>query len=389
MRYKTVKDVEWARQRALVRVDFNVPLDAHGCITDDIRIRAALPTLEYLLERGASLVLVSHLGRPKAEDRERLTLRPVADRLAQILHRNVSLVTDIDATPDSTDPNDQAIMLLENTRFHKGEIENDPDLARRFSRWGDIYVNDAFGSMHRAHASTLGVARFLPAVAGLLVAKEIHFLSPLTSAPERPLVVLMGGAKISDKIEVIQNLMKLVDAFLLGGGMANTFLQALGHDMGSSLVEQGALHLAKEILDAGRQQIQLPSDLQVGAAPELDTAYQTVGVDEVPRGWMALDIGEATVAHYANRIGNAATVFWNGPMGLSEVPPFNRGTDMLARCLAELKDVTTVIGGGDSAASVRRIGLAEAFSHVSTGGGATLEFLAGKTLPSLSILKST
>lgn len=388
VRCKTVQDVNWARQRALVRVDFNVPLDACSCITDDLRIRAVLPTLEYLLDEGASLVLMSHLGRPTAKDRDRLTLRPVADRLAKLLHRNVSLITNINAPPDNPDPDGQTVLMLENTRFHVGENGNDPDLARRFSQWGDIYVNDAFGSMHRAHASTSGVAQFMPAVAGLLVAKEIEFLSSLTSAPERPMVVLMGGAKINDKIEVIHNLMELADALLLGGGMSNTFLQALGHEMESSLVERSALHLARKILDAGRQKIQLPSDLQVGAAPERGTAYQTVGIDDIPRGWMALDIGEATVAHYANRIGSAATVFWNGPMGLSEVPPFNRGTDMLAQRLAELEGVTTVIGGGDSAAAVHRIGLAEAFSHVSTGGGATLEFLGGKILPGLSVLES-
>ncbi len=388
MQCQSVRDVAWAGQRALVRVDFNVPQDAAGQITDDTRLRATLPTLQYLLAEGASLVLMSHLGRPQPDDQARFTLLPVAERLARLLHREMCLITDLDSSPAMANPQDQAVLMLENTRFHAGETRNDPDLAQRFSQWGDVYVNDAFGSMHRAHASTVGVARFLPAVAGLLVAREIQFLSPLLSAPERPLVALMGGAKISDKIEIIFNLLERVDVFLLGGGMANTFLLAQGHDMAASLVERDVVHRARDILAAGGDKIHLPADLQVGAVPAAGTAHRTVNVDAVPTDWLALDIGEATIAHYANRLAGAATVFWNGPMGMAEVPPFDQGTRLLAQCLSELEGTTTIVGGGDSAAAVHRAGLTDAFSHVSTGGGATLEFVGGKELPGLQALNS-
>ncbi len=388
MPYKSVRDVAWAGQRALVRADFNVPQNTAGHITDETRLRAVLPTLAYLLAEGASLVLMSHLGRPTPEDQARFTLQPVAARLARLLQRNVRLITDLNSAADMTRSAEQAVLMLENTRFHAGEIHNDPDLAQRFSRWGDVYVNDAFGSLHRAHASTAGVARYLPAVVGLLVAREIRFLSALISAPERPLAVLMGGAKISDKIAIISHLLELADVFLLGGGMANTFLQAQGHDMAASLVEQDVLPQAREILVAGGAKVCLPVDLQVGAVPAVGTARRTVPVDEVPAGWQALDIGTVTIAHYANRLAGAATVFWNGPMGLFEVPPFNHGTNRLAQYLAELTDATTIVGGGDSAAAVHRAGLTDAFNHVSTGGGATLEFVGGKELPGLQALQA-
>jgi len=387
--YKSVRDVAWAGRRALVRVDFNVPQDAAGHVTDDTRLRAVLPTLQYLLAEGASLVLMSHLGRPEPDDQARFTLRPVAARLAQLLHRTVHLITALDPARDALRPHDQAVLMLENTRFHAGETRNDPDLAQCFSRWGDVYVNDAFGSMHRAHASTVGVAQFLPAVAGLLVMREIKFLQPLISAAARPMVALMGGAKISDKIEVIRNLLARVDVLLLGGGMANTFLLAQGHDMAASLVEGDVLHRARNMLEAGASKMHLPVDLHVGAAPEAGTPHRTVDVDAVPAGWLALDIGEATIAHYANRLAGAATIFWNGPMGLAEVPPFDQGTNRLAQRLAELTEATTIVGGGDSAAAVHRAGLTDAFSHISTGGGATLEFVGGKALPGLQVLNST
>ncbi len=385
---KSVREIAWAGQRALVRVDFNVPQDAAGRITDETRLQAALPTLQFLLSEGASLTILSHLGRPRPDDQARLTLRPVAERLGQLLAQAVHLVTDLDIAQAPVHPMDQAVVMLENTRFHAGETQNDPELAQWFSQWGDVYVNDAFGSMHRAHASTVGVTRFLPAVAGLLVAREIQFLSPLASAPERPVVILMGGAKISDKIAVIHNLLDLADVFLLGGGMANTFLSAQGYNMEASLVERDVLHRACDILEAGREKIHLPSDVQVGAAPEAETAHQTVGVDEIPSDWLALDIGEATIAHYANRLAGAATVFWNGPMGLSEVSPFDKGTKLMAQCLSELKGATTIVGGGDSAAAVHRAGLVHTFSHVSTGGGAALAFVGGRDLPGLQALNS-
>lgn len=386
MQYKSVRDVKWTGQRALVRVDFNVPQDAGGHITDDVRIKAALPTLQYLLRRNTPLVLMSHLGRPQYSNESRFTLQPIADRLAQLLKLEVHLVTDAGKSPSLPRKEFPGVLILENTRFLMGEVENDLKLAERLSKWGDIFVNDAFGSMHRSHASTVGIAEFLPAVAGLLVSEEIKYLSPLISSPEKPLVAILGGAKVSDKIGVFHTLLDLVDAFLLGGGMANTFLQAGGIDMAASLVEREALPKAREILRKGRGKIHLPTDFLVGAAPEAGTAHRNVGADEVPNGWLALDIGEASIAHYANRIAGAATVFWNGPMGLSEVPPFDKGTAKLAQCISEMKGATTIVGGGDSAAAIRKAGLEQSFSHVSTGGGATLEFVGGMELPGLQAL---
>lgn len=379
----TVREYNWSGRRALVRVDFNVPLDPHGGITDDSRIRASLPTLNHILGGGATVTLMSHLGRPRGEaDRPRLSLAPVAIRLSQLLGRPVELISDLARSPTA-----HAVSLLENTRFHAGETANDPGLASQFSLWGDLFVNDAFATLHRAHASTVGVAAILPSVAGFLVEEEISALGSLASSPEMPMVALLGGAKISDKIEVIRNLLQKVDAFLLGGGMANTFLQAQGYDMGASLVEHDALPIARELLKESGDRIHLPSDLHVAAAPETAARRRYVPVDEVPADWMAVDIGIATVAHFANRLSGAATVFWNGPMGLAEVPPFDQGSGLLAQRISELPETKTVVGGGDSAALVQAAGFADRFSHVSTGGGATLEFVGGKELPGLLPLK--
>ncbi len=387
MNKKTVRDIRWRARRALVRVDFNVPQDADGRITDASRIAAALPTLEYLLAQGASrITLMSHWGRPRPGEETRYTLRPVAERLAALLQRPVQLIADLDRPLPDPSPAAAPVLLLENTRFHAGETQNDAALARRYSRFGDAFVNDAFGSLHRAHASTVGVAHCLPAVAGLLVAKELRYLSPLLSQPRAPTVALMGGAKTSDKIAVVHRLLEQVDALLIGGGMANVFLQAQGHDMGASRVEKEARPDAQALLRQAGDKIQLPTDVHAARAVSADAERRMTPVEAVPPGWMALDIGEATIAHFANRLAGAATIFWNGPMGVVEVPPFDAGTTALAQRMAECRAAVTIIGGGDSSAAVHKAGLAAAFTHVSTGGGATLQFLAGQELPGLAAL---
>lgn len=382
-------DMVWRGRRALVRVDFNVPQDEAGNITDDTRIRAALPTIAWLQAQGASQVLMSHLGRPQAGTGTCCSLQPVAAHLSSLLGQPVPLITAIEAPESLARVRALApgqILMLENTRFQPGETRNEAHLAQLYSQYGDVYVNDAFGSMHRAHASTAGVAAGLPAVAGLLVHRELTFLAPLLTNPRTPGVILMGGAKISDKIRVIHNLLQHMDTLLIGGGMANTFLKAQGHEVGDSLIEASALPLARQLLREEGHRIQVPIDVHIGRAAAPDTERRMVPADAIPAGWMALDIGEATIAHYANRLAGAATVFWNGPMGVSEIPPFDTGTTALAGCIAGLEDAVTIIGGGDSGAAVHRAGLAEAFSHVSTGGGACLEFLSGTPLPGLVAL---
>ncbi len=388
-RKKTIRDVEWQGKRALVRVDFNVPLDGNGCIADDTRIRATLPTLQFLRNRGASLVLMSHLGRPKGEHDARLTLRPVAQRLGDLLDAQVRFpcaVTSpaIESAAADLGPGD--ILLLENTRFHPGETGNDQALCATLARLGDLFVNDAFGSAHRAHASTAGVAAFLPSVAGLLMEKELSYLGAALENPARPFIAILGGAKVSDKIAVIEKLLHTVDAILIGGGMANTFLAAAGFQMGASLVETDAIDQAAALRNAGDDVIQLPVDLTVADSFSAAAIARTVSVSDIPPGWMALDIGEATVAHFANRLAAARTVLWNGPMGVFEFPPFARGTNAVAEILAALPNATTIVGGGDSAAAVQKAGLVERMSHVSTGGGASLEFLEGRVLPGVAAL---
>lgn len=392
MQKKTIRDIDWQGKRALVRVDFNVPLSDSGRISDDARIQAALPTLEFLREQGAALVLMSHLGRPKGEPDPQYSLRPVAERLGQLLGTDVAFVPaltgeEAEQAVAALQPGD--VLLLENTRFEPGETKNDPALALALARLGDVFVNDAFGSAHRAHASTAGVAAHLPAVAGLLMEKELAFLGGALAEPERPFVAILGGAKISDKIPVIEALLQKVDAVLIGGGMANTFLAAEGYEMGDSLVEADALATAERLMQAGAGILQLPVDLVVADQFTADATRQTVSVDEVPAGWMALDIGVATVAHFSNRLAGARTVVWNGPMGVAEFPAFARGTVAIAEMLAGLSNATTIIGGGDSAAAVRQAGLADAMSHVSTGGGASLEFLEGKSLPGVAALNDS
>jgi len=390
MNKKTIKDVNWQGKRALVRVDFNVPQDkATGAITDDARIRAALPTIQYLLDHGAALILMSHLGRPKDGPDPKYSMKVTADHLATLISAPVKFVgqttgPEAEAAAAALQPGE--VLVLENTRFDKRETKNNPEMAAELAKLGDVYVNDAFGSAHRAHASTEGVAKLLPAVAGFLMEKELAFLGKALESPERPFVAILGGAKISDKIGVISNLLAKVDAILIGGGMANTFLAAQGIGMGKSLVEAESLETARELMAKGGEMIHLPVDFRVAEAFAADAADKVVDVNDVPPEWMALDIGPATIAHYSNRLAGAKTIVWNGPMGVFEFPKFAQGTFAIAEILGGLKGATTIIGGGDSAAAIRDAGLEDKMSHVSTGGGASLEFLEGIELPGVAAL---
>ncbi|MEX1018529.1 MAG: phosphoglycerate kinase [Litorilinea sp.] len=390
MNKQTIHDVEWQGKRALVRVDFNVPLSENGSISDDNRIRAALPTIQYLLDQGAAVILMSHLGRPKGEANPKYSLRVTAERLQHLLERDVQFVEHTTGEAAETAAHalqSGEILVLENTRFDGRETKNDRSMAEELARLGDVFVNDAFGSAHRAHASTTGVAEFLPSVAGMLMQKELEFLGGALDMPRQPFIAIMGGAKISDKIGVIEQLLDRVDSILIGGGMANTFLAAAGYGMGKSMVEREVLDVAVELMEKGAGIIQLPVDLRVADQFAADAEQQVVSVSEVPAEWMALDIGPATIAHYSNRLAGARTVIWNGPMGVFEFPMFAKGTVAIAEILADLKNATTVIGGGDSAAAVHQAGLDGRMSHISTGGGASLEFLEGKTLPGVAALR--
>jgi phosphoglycerate kinase len=390
MQKKTIRDIDWAGKRAVVRVDFNVPMDSNQVITDDNRIQAALPTLNYLIEQGASLVLMSHLGRPKGGPDPKYSLQPVAAYLADLLGSPVHFVeetTGEKAVAAAQKLQAGEILIVENTRFDPRETKNDPGMAKELAQLGDVFVNDAFGSAHRAHASTAGLAEHLPAVAGFLMEKELTYLGGALTDPTRPFVAILGGAKISDKIGVIESLLEKVDAILIGGGMANTFLAADGYDMGKSLVETESLEMARALMRKGAGIIHLPVDLRIANEFAADAAHRVVSVDAVPSEWMALDIGVATIAHFANRLSGARTVVWNGPMGVFEFPIFAKGTVAIADILANLHNATTIIGGGDSAAAVKQAGLEERMSHVSTGGGASLEFLEGKALPGVDVLE--
>lgn len=390
MAKQTIRDLEWAGKRALVRVDFNVPLE-QGRITDDTRVRAALPTIQYLLDNGASVVLMSHLGRPKNKVVEGLRLAPVAAHLADLLGRPVKAVpatvgAEAEAAAAALQPGE--VLMLENTRFDAREEANDEAMARELAKLGDVYVNDAFGAAHRAHASTEGVAHFLPAVSGLLMQRELAELGGLLENPARPFVAIMGGAKISDKISVITNLLRIVDSLLIGGGMANTFFMAMGHKVGDSLVEAGALEEVNKILffAQGREtEILLPSDVVIADAMDANANRKVVKIDQVPDGWRILDIGPATVAAFSEKIKAAQTVVWNGPMGYFEAAPFAEGTRGIAQAMAECPG-RTVIGGGDSVAAVEQMGLADKIGHISTGGGASLELLEGQALPGVVAL---
>ncbi|MGD8790974.1 MAG: phosphoglycerate kinase [Anaerolineae bacterium] len=385
---KTIRDIEAGGKRVLVRVDFNVPLDG-GQVADDTRIRAALPTLRYLLEQDAILILASHLGRPKGQVEAGLKMDPVAERLSQLLERPVTKLDDcvgpeVEAAVARAQPGD--VILLENTRFHAGEKKNDPAFAKQLAGLADLYVNDAFGTAHRAHASTAGVAEYLPAVAGFLLEKELEFLGKALASPQRPFLAILGGAKISDKIGVIENLLDRVDGLLIGGGMANTFLKADGYDVAESLVEDESLDTARALLARASDKLVLPVDVTVADRFEAEAFSQVVAAGNVPAGWRILDIGPRTLEIFQERLAGARTVVWNGPMGVFEFPKFAMGTEAVARMLANLSQATTIIGGGDSAAAVRQAGLDDEMTHISTGGGASLEFLEGKTLPGVAAL---
>ena len=389
MNKKTVRDADVEGKRVLVRVDFNVPLEG-GRVTDDTRIRAALPTIRYLLDRDAVVILASHLGRPKGKVDDQYRMAPVADRLSELLDRPVVKLNDC-VGPEVQEAVRQArpgdVLMLENTRFHAEETDNDAAFARELASLAEVYVNDAFGSAHRAHASTEGVAHHLPAVASFLMEKELEFLGRALSSPERPFIAILGGAKISDKIGVIENLLDKVDAILIGGGMANTFLRADGYDVGESLVEEDSVDTARDLIRRGGDRIVLPVDAVVADRFDADAFSQVVAVGSVPPGWRILDIGTRTLELFKEELEGARTVVWNGPMGVFEFPKFAHGTEAVARMLAALPEATTIIGGGDSAAAVERSGLAGEMTHISTGGGASLEFLEGKTLPGVAALQ--
>jgi len=388
---KTVRDIDVRGKRVLVRVDFNVPLETQTArVLDDARIRASLPTIAYSQEQGARIVLCSHLGRPKGRD-ESLSLAPVARRLSELLGRHVPLAPDCvgpetEAMVASLGPGD--VLLLENVRFHPEEEKNDPEFARALARLADVFVNDAFAAAHRAHASTAGVAAYLPAVAGLLMEREIANLSRALE-PERPFAAVIGGAKISTKIGVLHNLLQRADRLLLGGGMANTFLKAEGFPVGDSLVEDDYLEEARRLMAEARERgvrLLLPSDVIVADRVAADAGTRRVSVREVPAGWHIVDIGDTTLDVFARALEDCRTVVWNGPVGIMEIEPFARGSRRLAKIIAGLKGAVTIVGGGETAAVVEALGLVDSFTHVSTGGGATLEFLEGKELPGIAVL---
>lgn len=394
MKKKTIEDIDVAGKKVLVRVDFNVPLDRAGNVTDDTRIKASLPTIYYLIEHRAKVILVSHLGRPKGKVEERYRLDPVARRLQDLLGKTVIKVNDcIGEEPQAAitgmQPGD--VLLLENVRFYTGEEKNDEKFARRLAELADIYVNDAFGTAHRAHASTAGVARFLPAVAGFLMQKEISMLSKALHYPDHPFLAILGGAKVSDKIGVVDHLLEKVDALIIGGGMANTFLKAKGYAVGKSLLEEDKVTLAKELIEKAKEMgtdFLLPVDLVVALAPDPAARPKVVPASDVPAEWMALDIGPESVKAFQEVIKKAKTIFWNGPLGVFEMASFAAGTFEIARLLAEAQ-ATTIVGGGDTVSAVEKAGVADKITHVSTGGGASLEFLEGRILPGVAALQDS
>ena len=373
---RTLDDLDVDGKRVLVRVDFNVPLDGEQHITDDARIRAALPTLRELREKNARLVLAAHLGRPKDREPE-FSLRPVAERLSELLGADVQLAESLDDVPDGD------LVMLENVRYEKGETKNDPELAKRYAALADVYVNDAFGAAHRAHASTEAVARLLPSAAGRLLEREVTTLRGILDDPKRPLVAVVGGAKVTDKIGVLEAFLERADAILVGGAMCFPFFKAQGHDIGDSLCEEAGVEPARKL--AGQDKIALPEDLVAGREFKADTERRELDGIDVPDGWMGLDVGAATAERYAGVIAQAGTVFWNGPMGAFELEPFAAGTRRVAEAIASAPG-TTVVGGGDSAAALAHFGLADEVDHLSTGGGASLELVEGKPLPGVEVL---
>lgn len=392
---KTVRDIDVNGKRVLMRVDFNVPLDADRHITDDTRIVAALPTIQYLLDHNAAVILMSHLGRPDGKVVDKLRMAPVAQRLSELLHRPVQTATDcvgpdVEAQARALQPGQ--VLLLENLRFHKEEEKNDPEFARQLAALGEVYVNDAFGTAHRAHASTEGVTHYLPAVAGFLMEKEINFLGKTLEHPARPFVAIVGGAKVSDKIAVLERLIEMADSILIGGGMANTFLAAEGYEIGDSLFEESKVETARALLDKARAkqiELHLPADVMVADRFAADAEHKVVPVNAVAKGWRIMDIGPATIEDFRAVLANAKTIVWNGTLGVAEMPAFAVGTNAIIDILAQRtsEGAITVIGGGDSAAAVEQAGAAKKMTHVSTGGGASLEFLEGRVLPGVVALQ--
>ncbi len=388
----TVEDLEVSGKRVLVRCDFNVPLK-DGVITSDKRIVASLPTIKYLLDNNAKVILCSHLGRPKGEFKPEFSLAPVAARLSELLGKEVKMATDVvgeSAQALSAELNDGDVMLIENVRFHKEETKNDPDFSKKLADLADLYVNDAFGSAHRAHSSTTGVADYIPAACGYLIQKEISFIGGALANPKRPLVAILGGAKVSDKIGVITNLLDKCDTIIVGGGMAYTFMKSLGHSIGTSLLEEDRVEDAKQMMETAKAKgvkFLIPVDNKVGKEYDPNTEAMLVNSDEIPDGWMGLDIGPKTQELFSEAIKGSGTVIWNGPMGVSEWENFAQGTIAVATAVAE-SGAISIIGGGDSAAAVQKLGFADKMSHISTGGGASLEYLEGKLLPGIEALNT-
>ena len=391
MNKKTVKDIDLKGKRVFVRCDFNVPMDENQNITDNTRIVAALPTIKYLLEQNCKIILASHLGRPKGEFKPEFSLKPVAKELSKLLDREVIMAKDVvgeETIQKALNLKEREIMLLENVRFHKEETENDPEFAKKLASMAEVFVNDAFGTAHRAHSSTTGIADYLPAVSGFLIEKELKFLGNAVNNPERPFVAILGGAKVSDKIGVIDSLLEKVDTLMIGGGMAYTFFKAQGYEVGNSICEMDKLDLAKSAMEKAKQKgvkLLLPVDTKVGKEYKEDTESKIVKCTEIPSDWEGFDIGTETIKIFTEELKTAKTVVWNGPLGLFEFPQFAIGTNAIAKVLAEL-DATTIIGGGDSAAAVKKAGLEDKMTHISTGGGASLEFLEGKKLPGIECL---
>lgn len=394
MNKKNIRDIDLKNKKVLVRCDFNVPFDEEGKISDNRRIVAALPTIKYLLENNCKIILCSHLGRPKGEFKKEFSLKPVAEELSRLLNVEVKLSEDVVGESARTLTNNMQegeIVLLENVRFEAGEEKNDEELSKKLASFAEIYVNDAFGTAHRAHSSTTGVASFLPAVSGFLIEKELEFLGNALENPQRPFVAILGGKKVSDKIGVIDSLLEKVDTLIIGGGMAYTFFKSMGYNVGKSICEEDKLELAQSLIKKAEEKnvkLLLPIDNVVSDEFSPDANTKEVLSSEIPEGWEGLDIGPKTVELFKQELKNAKTIIWNGPLGLFEYEKFSNGTNEIAKCLANLNEATTIIGGGDSAAAVEKIGLADKMTHISTGGGASLEFLEGKKLPGIEALQN-